>query len=133
VLSQVPKCEGPGAPIFWEFGLAESFDCDGGGFPTADAERSDAAAELALLEGREQRDDDARAGCADGMAERAGAAVDVDLVVGQAERAHGGHDNDGEGLVDFEQVDFRKGPANAIEQHAIAPMGAVGKSAGVLA
>ena len=40
---------------------------------------------------REQRDEDARAGGADRVAERAGAAVHVDLVVRQAEVAHGGH------------------------------------------
>ena len=39
------------------------------------------------------------------MAERAGAAVDVDLVVRQAEVAHRDHRHHGEGLVDLEEVD----------------------------
>ena len=64
------------------------------------------------------------------MAERACAAVDVDLVVGQAERAHGGHGDDGEGLVDFEQVDIRKRPARAFKQHADSADGRGGKERG---
>ena len=109
---------------------ADSFDCDGCGFATADAKRGDAAAEIALLERREQRDEDARAGCADGMAERAGATVDVDFVVGQTEVAHGSHDDNGEGLVDFEQVDIRKRPARAFKQHADSADGRGGKERG---
>ena len=81
---------------------------DGRCFTTADAERGNSAAEFALLERSKQRDDDARARRADGMAERASAAVDVDFFVGNAEIAHRRHRDNGEGLVDFEQVDFRK-------------------------
>ena len=115
VLSQVRE-SGPGAPqVRANAALANAFDCDGCCFAAADAERGDAAAEIALREGRKQRDENARAGCADGMAECAGAAVDVDLLVGKTEIAHGGHGDDGEGLVDFEQVDFREGPASAFE------------------
>ena len=64
--------------------------------------------EIVLLERGKQRDDDARARCADGMAERAGAAMDVDFVVRQIEIAHRRHGDNGEGLVDFEEIDFRK-------------------------
>jgi hypothetical protein len=61
------------------------------------------------------------------MAERAGAAVDVDLLVGKAEIAHGGHGDDGEGLVDFEEIDIRKRPASALEQRANSADGRGGK------
>src|ERR1039458_9718002 len=105
----------------------ETFDGDGCGFSAADAERGDAAAEVAFGEGRKQRDEDARAGCANGMAERAGAAVDVDLLVGKAEIAHGRHRDNGESLVDLEQVDFRKRPANAVKQSANSADGRRGK------
>src|SRR5665213_4194417 len=47
----------------------------------ADAQRRDAAPAAGLAQRAQQRDDDARAGRADRMAERACAAVDVDLVV----------------------------------------------------
>ena len=50
------------------------------------------------------------------MAERAGAAVDVDLLVRQAEVAHRRHGDDGEGLVDLEQIDGIRAPAGLLEQ-----------------
>ena len=55
-----------------------------------------------MREGGEQRDKDARARCADGMAERAGTAVDIDLLVREAQIAHGRHGDYGEGFIDFE-------------------------------
>ena len=61
-----------------------------------------------LLQRVQQRDDDARAGGADRMAERAGAAVHVDLLVRQAEVAHGRHGDDGERLVDLVEVDIAR-------------------------
>jgi hypothetical protein len=108
---------------------APTFDCDGGGFAAADAERGDAAAEIALLERREQRDENARAGCADGMAERAGAAVDVDFVVGQAEIAHGGHATTAKASLISNKIDIARDQPVRSSSTRIAPMGAVGKSA----
>ena len=52
------------------------------------------------------------------------------FVVGKAEIAHGGHGDDGEGLVDFEEIDFRKRPAGAVEQHADGADGRGGKERG---
>ena len=61
---------------------------------------------LAVLAQRaEQRHQDARARRADRMAERAGAAVHVDLVVRQAVLLHRRHRHHGERLVDLVQVD----------------------------
>ena len=114
-----PRSENPdlGHPkVLAEAALAKAFDGDGCCFAATDAERGDAAAEIALREGSEQRDKDARTGCADGMAERAGAAVDINFLVGKAKIAHCGHRDNGEGLVDFEQVDIRKRPASKFEQ-----------------
>src|SRR3546814_10881056 len=54
----------------------------------------------------QQCDDDTGAGCADRVAEGAGAAVDVELLARNAELAHRGHGDDGEGLVDFPQIDL---------------------------
>ena len=59
--------------------------------------------------------DDARAAGADRVAERGRAAVDVDLVVRDAEVAHRDHGDAGEGLVDFEQVDVGDAPAGLVE------------------
>jgi hypothetical protein len=64
-----------------------------------------AALAAALAQRAEQRDDDARARGADRMAERAGAAVHVDLVVRQVELAHRRHGDHRERLVDLVQVD----------------------------
>src|SRR3954470_714015 len=52
-----------------------------GGFAAADAEAGHAALQAALAQRAEQRHQDARARGADRMAQRAGAAVDVHLVV----------------------------------------------------
>ncbi len=73
----------------------------------------------------DQGDQDARAGRADRVAHGGGAAVDVDLVVGDAEVAHREHGDAGEGLVDLEQVDVGDGPAGLGQQASIAPIGAV--------
>ena len=67
-------------------------------------------------ERREQRHQNARARGADRMAERAGAAVDVDLFVRKAEVAHRRHGDDGEGLVDLEEIDGILAPAGLLEQ-----------------
>ena len=67
------------------------------------------------------------------MAERAGAAVDVDLFVRQAEIAHRRHRHHRKGLVDFEQVDRVFRPAGFSNSVFNAPIGAVGKSLGAAA
>src|ERR1700732_2821198 len=60
---------------------------DRGRFAAADAQRSDAALQILRFERMQQRDDQARAGGPNGMAERAGAAVDVQLLAGDSEIA----------------------------------------------
>jgi len=55
----------------------------------------------------DQCDDNARPGRADGMTERASAAMDIHFVVRKIQRAHRRHCDDGEGFIDFEQVDVR--------------------------
>src|SRR5271166_3351407 len=69
------------------------------------AERRDAALEAAGAQRPDQRHKDARARSADRMAERAGAAVDVDLVARQRKIAHRCHRDDCEGFVDLEEID----------------------------
>ena len=64
----------------------------------------------------QQRDDQPRAGGADRMAERAGAAIDVELVSGDAEVALRRHRDDRKRLVDLEQVDVADAPADLVEQ-----------------
>ena len=63
---------------------------------------------------RQQRHQDARAGGADRVAERAGAAMDVDLVVRQAEVVHRRQRHHRERLVDLEQIDVGEVPAGAL-------------------
>ncbi|NKC14348.1 MAG: hypothetical protein GKR94_19850 [Gammaproteobacteria bacterium] len=65
-----------------------------------------------------QGDDNARAGSADGMAERASTAVHVDFVRWQVEIAHGGHGDAGERFVDFEQIHLARAPAGLVQQLA---------------
>ena len=61
------------------------------------------------------------------MAEGAGAAVDVDLVVRQLVLLHGGHGDHGKGLVDFIQVDLARAPAGFFEHFADRAHGRCGK------
>ena len=63
-----------------------------------------------------QRGDDARAGGADGMAERAGAAIDVGARVVEADVAHGGHGDGREGLVDLVEMNVAGLPAELRQQ-----------------
>src|SRR5690606_7311581 len=90
-------------------------DRHGGAFAAADAEGGDAALGVAGLECVEEGDEDAGAAGANGVAEGAGAAVDVELVVGNVEIFHGGHGHDGEGLVHFPKVDVAV-PAERVDQ-----------------
>src|SRR6185503_14685144 len=83
-----------------------------GGFAAADAEAGDAAFQVARFERVQKRDDDARARSADRMAERAGAAMDVDLVRRQVEVADRGERDDGERLVDLVEIDLVVTPAD---------------------
>lgn len=59
----------------------------------------------ALLQGVQQRDDDARARAADGMPQRDSAAVDVQPVIVHAEFAVEKHAVDGECLVVLEEIE----------------------------
>ena len=64
------------------------------------------------------------------MAERAGAAVDVDLLVGKVEVAHRGHRDDREGLVDLVEIDAVRLQPVFSNSLRIAPTGAVGNFEG---
>src|SRR5581483_6427519 len=83
--------------------MHDALDRNRGSFAAAYAERSNAALQIVGLQRMQQRHDQPRAGRADGMAECAGAAVDVELVSGNAEVLLRGHRDHGKGLVDLEQ------------------------------
>src|SRR5450432_532350 len=101
-------------PIFPRFktspSVHDALDCDRGGFAATDAQRRDTAPEIFRLERMQQRNDQARAGGADGMAERTGAAVDIEFVSVNAEVALCRHRHHGERLVDLEQIDIADAP-----------------------
>src|ERR1017187_5447994 len=94
------------------------FDGDGGSFAAADAQRGDAALQLAALERMHERGDDARARSPDRMTEGAGAAVDVDLFVRQTDIAHRRHGDHRERFVDLVQIHIRRPPRGRL-QHAL--------------
>src|SRR6185437_16649047 len=94
----------------------EAFDAHGCGFSAPDAKSGDAALEVEALERGEERDENAGAGCANWVAECAGASVDVELVARNGEVPHGGHSDYGEGLVDFEEIHLIEKPAGAIDE-----------------
>jgi hypothetical protein len=85
--------------------LTDSFDRDHRRLAAPDAKRGDASAKIIFAQRGDQCDDNARPGCADGMTKRASAAVNIHLVVWKIERAHRRHCDNGEGFIDFEQVD----------------------------
>jgi CO/xanthine dehydrogenase Mo-binding subunit len=104
----------------------------GGGFSAADAEGGYAAFEAVFLECRQQGDDNARTGGADGMAESASAAVDVDFFIWQREIAHDRHNDYGKRLVDFKEVNVAEVPAGTFGEQADGADGRGGKQAGVM-
>src|SRR5271155_3760609 len=77
------------------------FDGKRDGIASAEAEGGDAALEIAALQFVEQRDQDAGAGCADGMAERDGAAIDVYFFGIEPQHAGYGDGCDRESFVQF--------------------------------
>jgi hypothetical protein len=81
-----------------------------GGFAATDAQRGHAFCQATGLERVDERDHDAGTGCANGVAQRTGTAVDVHLVVRHVHVVHQGHGHHGKGLVDFPQVHIAHGP-----------------------
>src|SRR5690606_26107083 len=96
-------------------------------FAPADAQAGDAALETLLLERVEQRDEDPSAARANRVAERGRAAVDVDLVVRDADVAHREHRHAGERLVHFPQVDVLDRPSGLVEHLADGAHGSGGE------
>src|SRR5258706_13185714 len=92
--------------------LSDDFDRHGGGFTAPDAQGRYAPLEPPATKCAQQRADDACAAGSDGVTERTRAAVHVDAVASNAEFRHGSHRDHGESLVDFEQIDIWRRPAN---------------------
>src|SRR5882724_8224944 len=86
-------------------GGSHQFDGDRRRFTAADAQAGDAALLAARTQGIQQRSHDARPGRADRMAERTGSAVDIHLLMIQAQVLHRGHGHGRKRLVDLVQVD----------------------------
>src|SRR3989442_7148850 len=94
-----------------------AFHCQRDGVAAAEAESGDAALEIAASELVEQRDENARAGSADGMADGDGAAVHVDIFGIELELARDGDGGNGEGFVELEEIDvFIAIPAGFLEE-----------------
>src|SRR5215212_6758085 len=96
----------------------DAFHGDSSGFTTADAQRGDAALQILRFKRMQQRHDQACAGGADGMAERTGAAIDIQSVAGDTQIALRRHRYHRERLVDLEQIDVTNAPAHLVEQLA---------------
>src|SRR6266566_1853597 len=94
----------------------DALDCDRGGFAAADAECRYAPLEVLRLQRMQQCDDQPGASGADRMAERAGAAMDVELVAGNGEIALRRHRHHGKRLVDLKEIDIADAPADLVEQ-----------------
>src|SRR5712664_2011971 len=87
------------------------------GLAAAEAQRDDAASLAPRAQRVQQRHQEARARCADRMPERDGAAVHVELLLGDPELA--AHALDGtESFVHLEEVDRVDRPSGALEDAA---------------
>src|SRR5438034_8662877 len=106
----------PHFQTYWRMLVSDALHRDRGGFAAADAERGDTAFEILRFQRVQQRHDQPRAGGADGMAQRAGAAIDVELFTRNTEIALRRHGDDGKGFVDLEQIDVTNAPADLVEQ-----------------
>src|SRR6478672_1866134 len=95
--------------------ILDEFHGNRGCLAAADAEAGHAALATRLLERIDQGDENACAARANRVAERGRAAMDVDLLMGDAEILHREHGDAGESLVDFPQVDFAGLPASLVE------------------
>src|SRR5713101_1240246 len=82
------------------------FNGEGDGVAAAEAQCGDAALQVAALQFIEQRDQDARAAGADGMAERHRAAVDVHLFRIELEVPRNGNGSDGESFIELDEIDI---------------------------
>src|ERR1700744_6529595 len=91
---------------------------DRSGFAAADAKCRDAALQILRLQRVQQGYDQPRPGRADGLAERAGAAIYVELLTGSAEVLLPSHPDHRKGLLDLEQIDIADLPADLVEQLA---------------
>src|SRR5689334_6886632 len=89
-----------------------------GCFPAANTECGDTALKILRFKRVQQRDDEASSGGADGMAERASPAIDVQFLAGNSKVSLGGHGDHRERLVDLEQIDLTNAPADLVEQLA---------------
>src|SRR5258708_36897302 len=94
--------------------VKSALDRNRGDLAAVEAECGDAAPEVLRLQRMQQRHDQPRAGGADRMAERAGAAMDVEPVAGNGEIALGRHSDHRERPVELEQVDGTEAPAGLV-------------------
>src|SRR5690625_5247062 len=85
--------------------VSEQLDSDGRGFAATYAQAGHAASAAPLFNRANVSDQNARAAGAPWVAQRTGAAVDVDLVMRQVQFGHGGHGHAGKGLVAFLKID----------------------------
>ena len=88
-----------------EDGSADRLDGHGNSLAAADAQGGDAALAAGVLQSGQERDQQPRAAAADRVAQRNGPAVDVGLRRRQAQFLAARQGDDGEGLVELEQVD----------------------------
>src|SRR5579875_2248692 len=82
-----------------------ALDGEGDGISATEAEGGDATFQTTALQFIEQRDENTRAGCADGMSKRDRAAVHVDLFGIEAQLARDGNGGYCESLVQFVEID----------------------------
>src|SRR5918996_31339 len=99
-------------------GRSVPLDTHGNAHAAADAKRGEALFGVLLLHLVKQRNQHARAGSADRMADGDGAAIDIDLADIPAEILVHGERLRGEGLIGLDQVEIANIPAGLLERLA---------------
>jgi len=95
---------------------SRALNTKGNALAATDAERSDTALRIARFHRRQQRHQHAGAGGADRMAQRTGAAIDVDIVERDAQFAHRDQRHHGERFIDFPEIDVTHLPTRTIQR-----------------
>src|SRR5690606_15583642 len=114
------------APAYRSRASNDPLYADSGRFATAKANAGHAALQSMGFKSREQGDKNAGTRRADWMAQRACAAMNIDLVVRQIEIAHGGHSNDCKSFIDLKEIDITEIPADFLGKLAYRPNGSSG-------
>src|SRR5690242_19881893 len=105
----------PGLTWLASGAISEQLNRHGGCFSAANAQSSDAAFQSMPAQCVQQCYDNARAGGADGVAQRACAAMHIHLLLRNIQLTHRSKRHNGKSFIDFEKIDFTFFPTRLLQ------------------